>query len=143
MINNAGVQFVNETKFTRDGFEETIPVNHLAAFMLTIGLMPYLEGGRVLFIGSGTHNPNYPLARMFGFRGAQYTSIVDLAQGKSNAKNTRQMNLDRYATSKLLNMISAVELSSRFKNFSSYVLDPGLMPGTGLARYQNRIMRFL
>lgn len=143
LINNAGVQFVNETRFTRDGYEETIAVNHLSAFMLTIGLIPCLAGGRVLFIGSGTHNPNYPHARMFGFRGGQYTSIKDLAQGKSRAKNTKQINRDRYATSKLLNTITGVELSRRFKDFSSYVLDPGLMPGTGLARHQNSIVQFL
>ncbi len=35
LINNAGVQFVNDTNFTSDEFEETIAVNHLAAFMLT------------------------------------------------------------------------------------------------------------
>jgi len=143
LINNAGVQFVNETKFTQDGYEETIAVNHLAAFMLTIGLRPYLENGNVLFIGSGTHNPNYPLAKIFGFRGAQYTCIQELARGNSNAANTVQMNLDRYATSKLLTMITAVELSRRFENFSSYVLDPGLMPGTGLARNQTKIIQFL
>lgn len=143
LINNAGVQFVNETKFTKDGYEETIAVNHLAAFMLTIGLIPHLTGGRVLFIGSGTHNPNYPLGKMFGFRGAQYTSIEDLIKGKSNAQSTKQRNLDRYATSKLLNTITAVELSRRFKAFYSYALDPGLMPGTGLARYQNSRRRFL
>lgn len=143
LINNAGVQFVNETKFTKDGYEETIAVNHLAAFMLTIGLMPHLRRGRVLFIGSGTHNPNYLLGKMFGFRGAQYAEMEDLVKGKSNAKTTKQMNLDRYSTSKLLNTITAVELSRRFKEFSSYVLDPGLMPATGLARYQNSTMQFL
>ncbi|MCP4137739.1 MAG: SDR family NAD(P)-dependent oxidoreductase [bacterium] len=143
LINNAGVQFVDETNFTPDGFEETIAVNHLAAFMLTIGLQPYLENGRVLFIGSGTHNPHYPYGKMFGFRGAQYTSIRELLRGTSTAPNTKQMNLDRYATSKLLNTITAVELSRRFKNISSYALDPGLMPGTGLARKQSKTIQFL
>ena len=143
LINNAGVQFVDESKFTKDGYEETIAVNHLAAFMLTIGLAPYLKEGRVLFIGSGTHNPDYPLAKMFGFRGAQYTSIKELVQGKGNANNIKQINLDRYATSKLLNTITAVELTRRFKNISFYVLDPGLMPGTGLARNQTKILKFL
>lgn len=130
-------------KIAKDGYEETIAVNHLAAFMLTIGLIPHITGGRILFIGSGTHNPDHPLGPVFGFRGAQYTSIEDLLKGKSKTQRTRQMNLDRYATSKLLNTITAVELSKRFKTFYSYVLDPGLMPGTGLARYQNSTLRFL
>ncbi len=143
LINNAGVQFVNETSFTPDGFEKTIAVNHLAAFMLTVGLKPYLTGGRVLFIGSSTHKPNDLLARAFGFRGAQYTSIEELVQGKSNAKSIKQKNLDRYATSKLLNTITCVELARRYNEFSSFVLDPGLMPGTGLARQQNRVVQFI
>lgn len=143
LINNAGVQFVNENNFTQDGYEETIAVNHLAAFLLTIGLIPFLKGGKVLFIGSGTHNPNYALGKLFGFRGAQYTTMQDLVKGISDAKAAKQKNLDRYATSKLLNIITAVELSKKHKEFSSYVLDPGLMPGTELARHQNSTMRFL
>ncbi len=143
LINNAGVQHVNGTQFTPDGYEETIAVNHLAAFMLTMGLMPWLSGGRVLFIGSGTHNPNHTMARLSGFRGAKYSSLEDLLQGKSVAGESRQANLDRYATSKLLNTISAVELSRRTKAFSSYVLDPGMMPGTGLARHHNALVRLL
>ncbi len=143
LINNAGIQFVKGTQFTPDGYEETIAVNHLAAFMLTTGLKPYLFGKRVLFIGSGTHNPNHCMAKLFGFKGAQYTSIEDLLKGKSTSQNSKQMNLDRYATSKMLNMVSAIEFSRRFDSFSSYVLDPGLMPGTGLARHQNNLIRFL
>ncbi len=96
-----------------------------------------------MFIGSGTHNPNYPFGKMYGFRGSQYSTMENLIKGKSNAKSTKQMNLDRYATSKLLNTITAVELSRRYREFTSYVLDPGLMPGTGLARYQNSVMLFL
>jgi len=143
LINNAGVQFTSKNSFTSDGFEETIAVNHLAAFLLTIGLEKHLKNGRVLFIGSGTHNPNHSVARMFGFRGAQYTSIKELSEGLGNTSDIVQLNLDRYATSKLLNTITAVELSRRYNTFSSFVLDPGLMPGTGLARNQNGIMKFL
>lgn len=143
LINNAGVQFKSQNSYTSNGFEETIAVNHLAAFLLTLGLKKHLNNGRVLFIGSGTHNPNHPHARFFGFRGAQYSSVKQLSEGADNASNISQLNCDRYSTSKLLNMITAVELSRRFNNFSSFVIDPGLMPGTGLARDQNRVMRFL
>lgn len=143
LINNAGVQFVNETRYTPDGYEETIAVNHLAAFMLTLGLGPHLKGVRVLFIGSGTHNPDYPLSKAFGFRGAQYNSVSDLLKGNTTAKNIRQANRDRYCTSKLLNIMTAVELSKRYTDFSSFVLDPGLMPGAGLAREQGTVMQFM
>ncbi len=143
LINNAGVQFASKNSFTSDGFEETIAVNHLAAFLLTIGMEKHLGNGRVLFIGSGTHDPRHPLAKMFGFRGAQYTSIAELAAGSGNAQDISQLNRDRYATSKLLNTITVVEFSRRYSTFSSFMLDPGLMAGTGLARDHNGIMRFL
>ncbi len=67
----------------------------------------------------------------------------DIVKGKDNGASTQQMNRDRYATSKLLNLITAIEFARRFKEFETYVLDPGLMPGTGLARYQNRLMNFV
>jgi NAD(P)-dependent dehydrogenase (short-subunit alcohol dehydrogenase family) len=143
LINNAGVQHSSKNSFTPDGFEETIAVNHLASFLLTIGLAKHLVGGRVLFIGSGTHDPKHPHAKFFGFRGAQYTSIKELSEGLGKNTEIAQLNLDRYATSKFLNTVTAVELSRRQKDFLSVVLDPGLMPGTGLARTQNGFMLFL
>ena len=138
LVNNAGVQFGTRESFTPDHFEETIAVNHLAAFLLTIGLEEHLAGSRVLFIGSGTHNPGR--ARNFGFRGAQYTSIQELAAGKSSSDDISQRNRDRYATSKFLNMVTGVELARRGKPYQSFVLDPGLMPGTGLARAHSGAM---
>jgi NAD(P)-dependent dehydrogenase (short-subunit alcohol dehydrogenase family) len=135
LVNNAGVQFSTRESFTPDQFEETIAVNHLAALLLTMELEDHLVGSRVLFIGSGTHHP--ARANGFGFRGAQYTSIQELATGKSSSDDISQRNRDRYATSKFLNMVTAVELARRNKPYQSFVLDPGLMPGTGLARTQD------
>jgi NAD(P)-dependent dehydrogenase (short-subunit alcohol dehydrogenase family) len=143
LVNNAGVQFYKPDRFTVDSFEETIAVNHLAAFMLTIGLEKYISGGRVLFIGSGTHNPKHPVARIFGLHGAQYTSIQDLASGKSSRQSSVQRNLDRYATSKFLVMVTAVELARRKKTYQVFALDPGLMVGTNLFRTPNAFTRFL
>ena len=60
LINNAGVQNGFEERFTQDGFEETIAVNFLAHLLLTLGLSESLRGGRALFIGSGTHDPDIP-----------------------------------------------------------------------------------
>lgn len=143
LVNNAGVQFSTRESFTIDSFEETIAVNHLAAFLLTIGLEKYLSGGTVLFMGSGTHNPKHKTAAMFGFRGAQYTCVRDLASGESSTENIIQRNMDRYATSKFLVTVAAVEMARRSKTYQAFVLDPGLIPGTGLARTQSSIMRFM
>ncbi|MBP7736519.1 MAG: SDR family NAD(P)-dependent oxidoreductase [Spirochaetes bacterium] len=143
LVNNAGVQFSTRESFTADSLEETIAVNHLAVFLLTIGLEKHLSGGKVLFMGSGTHNPKHKTAAMFGFRGARYTSVQDLASGGSSTGSITRRNMDRYATSKFLVTVTAVELARRDKTYQAFVLDPGLMPGTGLARTQSPIMRFM
>ena len=115
LINNAGVQIVNETRLTqREQLEETFVVNHLAALKLTLGLLPFLKGGRVLFIGSGTHNPKNRTATMFGFQGAKFESIAACAKGLDETGSIKQMGMDRYATSKYLNMVTTIELSRQF-----------------------------
>ncbi len=137
LVNNAGVQITNGTRLTRDGYEETFAVNYLGAVALALGLLPHLAGGRVLFIGSGTHDPGNRMAALFGFRGAQFTSIEAAARGEvADTASHRQAGLDRYATSKFLATVAAVELARRYPpaNTAFFALDPGLMPGTGLAR---------
>jgi NAD(P)-dependent dehydrogenase (short-subunit alcohol dehydrogenase family) len=145
LVNNAGVQLTGPTRRTGEGLEETLAVNHLAAMELTIGLLPLLEGGRVLFIGSGTHNPENRTATMFGFRGARYSSIEALARRDGDGVDERQLGLDRYATSKFLNTISGVELARRHdpSRVAFFTLDPGLMAGTGLARTAPAVVRLL
>lgn len=132
LVNNAGVQLTRPTSFTPDGFEETLAVNHLAAAWLAVGLLPRLTGGRVVAIGSGTHNPLNRSSTMFGFRGARFTSIAELAHGESDGTTDRQRGFDRYATSKLLAMSTMTELARRCPATTFLTLDPGLMPGTGL-----------
>jgi NAD(P)-dependent dehydrogenase (short-subunit alcohol dehydrogenase family) len=145
LVNNAGVQQIDGTHRTIDGWEETIAVNHLGALALTLQLLPALEGGRVLFIGSGTHNPRNRAATLFGFRGARFTSIPALASGKGEAEGPRQLGMDRYATSKFLNMVTAMELARRVphRQTAFFTLDPGLMAGTGLARTAPGVQRLL
>ncbi len=137
LVNNAGVQIVNATRRTdEEGYEETFAVNHLYALKLTVGLLGHLRGGRVLFIGSGTHNPKNWTATIFGFRGARYETIRKCAEGLNTSSKIDQLGMDRYATSKFLNMVSTVELARRINpnHTTFYCLDPGLMPGTRLAR---------
>jgi NAD(P)-dependent dehydrogenase (short-subunit alcohol dehydrogenase family) len=131
LVNNAGVQFENDIPFNDDGLELTFAVNHLHALRLSLGLIDRLDGGRVIWIGSGTHNPRHPTASRFGFRGERFVSIEDTASGLEGGTGK-----DRYATSKFLNLATTVELARRFDPARVCIscLDPGLMPGTDLAR---------
>jgi len=141
LVNNAGVQETTGTGRTKDGLELTIGTNHIGAFALTEALLPSLMGGRVMFIGSGTHNP--AKATEFGFRGGRFTSIEALARGDTDAADEGQANRDRYATSKLLNTMTAMEWARRIPTTTFLTLDPGLMPGTGLARKHSLPMRII
>jgi len=135
LVNNAGLQITGPTERTPEGFERTLAVNHLGPTRLTLGLLEHLRGGRVLGIGSGTHNPGNAMARLFGFRGgAPSASIESLARGEIDATNDRQRGFDRYATSKLVAMAATMELARRHVDITFATLDPGLMPGTDLAR---------
>jgi len=134
LVHNAGLQLSGPTSFTAEGLETTLAVNHLGPLAMTLGLLPYLAGGRVVGIGSGTHNPENRTATMFGFRGARFTSIEALARGDCEASNDAQRGLDRYATSKLLSTVTAMELARRHAGTTFATFDPGLMPGTGLVR---------
>jgi NAD(P)-dependent dehydrogenase (short-subunit alcohol dehydrogenase family) len=144
LINNAGVQHNDRTCMTDDGIEETFAVNHLNALKLTMRLSERLRGGRVMFIGSGTHNPRHPTATRFGFRGEQFRSIDDCAAGLDSSEDIGQLGKDRYATTKFLNMTTTVELARRFGADELLVvcLDPGLMPGTDLVRSAPAFLRF-
>jgi NAD(P)-dependent dehydrogenase (short-subunit alcohol dehydrogenase family) len=134
LVNNAGRQVPGGLRLTADGFEETLAVNLLAPTWLTLGLLPWLRGGRVLNVSSGTHNPDHPLARRLGFRGGRFTSVSALARGEVEGGSERQRAATRYATSKLLVIASTQELARRHPGTTFLTIDPGAMPGTGLVR---------
>jgi len=144
LVNNAGVQLADATRFTDQGIEQTFAVNHLNALRLTLGLEHALQGGRVMFIGSGTHNPGHPTAAPFGFRGERFESIAGCAAGLNSSGKIAQLGRDRYATTKFLNMVSTVELARRYDpdRLLFICLDPGLMPGTDLARTVPAFLKF-
>jgi len=140
LICNAGVQAAGgPARFTRDGYEETFAVNHLAHFAIAQWLAPQL--GRVVWIGSGTHDPRGRLGRLlFGFRGGRYTSARALAAGEGDASvDDAQQARDRYATSKLCNLLTVEAMARR--GIDAVALDPGLMPGTGIARERGALQR--
>jgi NAD(P)-dependent dehydrogenase (short-subunit alcohol dehydrogenase family) len=140
VVCNAGVQFVGDGERTRDGFEPTFAVNHLAHFAL-VSALALAPGTRVAMIGSGTIDPGERFARMFGFHGSKYTSARALAKGESAEANEAQRAKDRYATSKMCNVMTAMALARR-DGLAAFAFDPGLMPGTALVRDHNALARF-
>lgn len=154
LVCNAGIQIVSGTTYTQDGFETTFGVNHLGHFLLVNLLLPHVQApGRIAVVASGTHNPNEPLARLIGgyaprLRDAEAMAyperFVDSAEQGESAEQTGR---HRYGTSKLCNVLFAYELARRLRvanvDISVNAFDPGLMPGTGLAREAAPMLQFL
>lgn len=144
LLCNAGLQVVRGLTLTVDGFETTFAVNHLGHLYLTELLLPRCAGrARVVFVSSGTHDP----AQRTGMPAPELRSAAALA--RPDAADFRDPGLAgrrAYTTSKLCNVLTAYELSRRLAASGRDVLvnafDPGLMPGSGLARDYGALSRF-
>lgn len=135
---NAGLQIPGPRTETVDGLEETVQVNHLAHLMLIDELIARAEGPmRIAMIGSATHDP----AVRSGLPPPEDVDASTLiaGQGDDSASGGRR----RYATSKLLVTAAALGLAREQGSNRIYLFDPGLMPGTGLARQYSGLQRVL
>jgi NAD(P)-dependent dehydrogenase (short-subunit alcohol dehydrogenase family) len=114
LINNAGV-YMNERRTSRDGFEMTLAVNHLAHFLLANLLLPLLKKSaapRVVTVSSIAHQSGrIPFDDMNCERGYN--------------------GYHAYANSKLANALFAYELARREPGLTSNSLHPGVI-GTKL-----------
>lgn len=139
---NAGLQIAKGTQLTTEGIEKTFGVNHLGHFLLTKLLMPSINkvSGRIVLVSSGTHyNPAIWQSSMFGIPPADYTGWENISAPDS-FKNypEKSRGFVRYSTSKLCVLFFGYKLEARLKqnnnSITVNVFDPGLMPGTELAR---------
>lgn len=143
LLLNAGLQFPDgDIKYTVDGVEATFGINHLGHALLFHLLQPYLtEDARIVVTASGTHDP----AQKAGLPDAKYDTAEELAHptGASLEYAGRQ----RYATSKLCNVLWVYALHRKIlalnKKWTVVAFDPGLMPGTGLAREAGPLLKFI
>lgn len=144
----AGLQILGPQKLTANGIDETFATNVMGHVHLVDGLRDHLApGASVVTIGSGTHDPNNKLASRAGFAGADFTTAHAAAMGETTRpeRGERGRALDRYATSKLCAIYhaAAAAVDPALSDAHIYCFDPGLMPGTGLARQQNATVRFV
>lgn len=110
LINNAGCVKSWYTT-TQDGYEQQFALNHLAPFLLTYSLLPYLrDGGRVLITSSNSHKMMRIHWKDVMFRRG-YNPLL------------------AYKQSKLCNMLFAYGLNDRYAHMGihAYGIDPGLV----------------
>jgi protochlorophyllide reductase len=139
IVANAGLQTMKDQR-SADGFELTFAVNVLAHQVLLCALAgQVVEGGRVVVVSSGVHEPEHKLARRAGIPvprwiGARKLALPDEAEPSQRLSDGRQ----RYSTSKLGNVLQARGLQARLRtqgrDIDVFAIDPGLMIDTGLAR---------
>lgn len=142
LINNAGLQTVGQTKYTKDGFEETFGVNHLGSLYLTLLLLPYVtEDARVTFTASGTHDPK----QKTGMPAPQFKNPKLFAYPEENTEKMLTVGQRRYTTSKLCNIMTVYSLQNHLSHTGIHInaFDPGLVPGTGLAKNYPPFLKFI
>ncbi|KAH7140009.1 hypothetical protein B0J13DRAFT_69541 [Dactylonectria estremocensis] len=140
LLLNAGLQFPGALTKTMDGIEATFGVNHVGHALLFHLLCPHLaDTARIVLTSSGTHDP----AMKSGLPDAVYDSAENLAHPPASMTNVP--GRQRYASSKLANVLWAYALARRLphRTMSVNAFDPGLMPGTGLAREGSGVEKFL
>jgi NAD(P)-dependent dehydrogenase (short-subunit alcohol dehydrogenase family) len=146
MALNAGVQIVSGDRYSVDGFELTFATNVLGHIALFRRLQPVTSASAMIVsTASGTHDKDHKLAKPYKFYGGYFPSAAEVAVGEvSTSTDKSQLGRDRYATSKLCNILFTYAMARKFgedgPRFIAY--DPGLMPGTELARDQPAALRF-
>jgi len=138
LILSAGLQYAEGGGIGESGADLTFTNNHLGHFLLANLLAGDMAPeGRIIFVSSGTHDPDnrtgIPVPKI---RSAADAAYPDKA-GNNDPPNVAGPRA--YSTSKLCNILCAYELDRRVQlcgrsGPSVMAFDPGLMPGTGLAR---------
>ena len=134
LVLNAAIQLPGDIEYTPDGIEKTFGINHLGHALLFHLLAGELKGdARIVVTASGTHDP----AQKSGLH-THYTSAADVARPSAESIK-KSYGRGRYATSKLANVLWTYALARHLsalpgKSQTVTAMDPGLMPGTNLAR---------
>ncbi len=148
LVCNAAVQ--GAKTFTVDGFETTFGVGHLGHYLLVNLLLPLMaKPGRIAVVASGVHDPA-ELAKVpasAGVPAPAWNTPTALAKGELGPEAANDdAGADRgrrYSTTKLANVYFTYGLASRLPaGITVNAFDPGLMPGTGLARDYPAVARF-
>jgi light-dependent protochlorophyllide reductase len=149
LVCNAGVQVTKGPRLNPDGYELTFAVNHLGHFLLANLLLERLLANapaRLIVVSSGVHDPR----RTTGMPKPAVSDLATLA-ATGCAERERFSGALAYVNSKLCNLWFTYELVRRLEESGLSVggarlavnaFDPGLVPGSGLAREYAAPLRF-
>lgn len=150
LVCNAGLQFTAGPVLSADGFETTFAANHLGHFLLTHLLLERLRANapaRIVVVSSGVHDPR----RFTGMPKPAVSDMATLAKTGGPKAGAFEGRL-AYVNSKLCNLWFTYELARRLeaaglaggeRPISVNAYEPGLVPGSGLARDYPVALRFI
>ena len=150
LVCNAGLQVHRGPQLSPDGYELTFAVNHLGHFLLTNLLLARLvrnAPARIVIVSSGVHDPKLRT----GMPKPALTDFETLAMTGGPRRDEFDGRL-AYVNSKLCNLWFAYELVRRIEAadlwhderwVSVNAFEPGLVPGSGLARAYPPVLRFV
>jgi NAD(P)-dependent dehydrogenase (short-subunit alcohol dehydrogenase family) len=143
LLNNAGIHQMLTTK-NAQGWDMTFATNHLGPFALTEALVPHLpDGTNVVFVGSGTEDPERKAAVAAGFRGGRYISAEASARGEWEPGGSALPGGDAYATSKQCDLATVLAFARETPRLRFNAVEPGFIPATGLSRDAGVLRRLL
>ena len=150
LVCNAGTQLTSGPRLSPDGYELTFAVNHLGHFLLANLLVRRLHANgpaRIVVVASGVHDPKLRT----GMPKAAVSDVATLAatggprpdhfDGRLAYVNSKLCNL--WFTYELGRRLEAAGLSSDGSRITVNAFDPGLVPGSGLARDYSPALRFV
>jgi NAD(P)-dependent dehydrogenase (short-subunit alcohol dehydrogenase family) len=134
VIANAGIQLGNRNQQTQDSLELTFGVNVVANQVLLRNVKPCLtDDAHVVIVGSGTHFGDVVTRQLVA--APKWQAPGDLAKSGGDGAEGARAGQCAYSTSKLGVNYLVHELNRQWAApLRANVYDPGLMPGTGLAR---------
>lgn len=137
IVLNAGIQTGSTATETTDGFEVTFGTNLIGPHLLVGTISRSLTAPvRVIAVGSGTHYGKF--RRSYGMVPAPVWEAPETLARPREGDGIRA-----YSTSKLGTLYWVHELARRApRGIDAFCFDPGMMPGTGLARDRSAFERF-
>jgi short-subunit dehydrogenase len=136
LIANAGLMNRDTRAVSADGYEVTFAVNYLAHAQLIEDLLETFDPpARIVLLGSNTYHANLG-RKILRVQPAHWRDPVELAQpASSDTRPSLTAAGIAYSNSKLAILYFAHELQRRASaGINVSVFEPGVMPGTGLAR---------